>query len=71
MITDIWKLKDEEEERSREVEQLKTELAKKESGMTELQTQLGMIKMEDQVQAKQLQKKEKRSCMKLIGKPLT
>ena len=35
---------------------MKMELAKKESGMKELQTYLGMIKMEAQVQSKQLQK---------------
>ena len=50
MTTDIWKLKAEVEKQHHETEQLKTELAKNERGMTELQTQLGMIKMEDQVQ---------------------
>ena len=52
MTTDIRKLKAEVEEERRETEQLKTELAKKESGMTELQTQLGIFKMEVRVQSK-------------------
>ena len=54
MTTDLWKLREKVEERSQENERLKTELAKKESGMKELQTPLAMVKMEAQVQSKQL-----------------
>ena len=56
MTTDLWKLREEVEERNQENERLKTESTKKDSGMKELQTQLAMVKMESQVQNKQLLK---------------
>ena len=51
---DLRKLLAVVEERSQENERLKMKLAKKENGMKELQTQLTMVKMESQVQNKQL-----------------
>ena len=69
ITTNLWKLRAEVEERSQENESLKTELAKKESGMKELQTQMAMVKIEVQVQKKQ-QKNEKRSWMNQISKSL-
>ena len=55
--------KDKVEEQRKGNERLNTELTKKDSGMKELQAQrLGVIKMESQVQVKQLQQwKEKTS----------
>ena len=55
---DLPKVRAEVEEWSEENDRLKTELARKESGMNELQTQMGMVKMESQVQNKQLQKRK-------------
>ena len=52
MTTDILKLKEELEDQRKENERMRTELTKKDNGMKELQTQLGMVKMEAQVQAK-------------------
>ena len=52
--TDIRKLKEELENQQKENEWMRTELTKKDNEMKELQTQLGMVKMEAQVQAKQL-----------------
>ena len=42
------------EEQNREIKQLKMELATKDNGMKELQSQLTMTKMDAQVQYKQL-----------------
>ena len=55
MTTDLWKLKAEVDEQSQENARKKMELAKKETVMKELQKKLGMVNMEAQVQAKQLQ----------------
>ena len=56
MTTDLRKLRAEVEKLSQENEQMKTELAKKESRIKELQIQLATMKMEAQLQNKPLLK---------------
>ena len=58
MTTDLRKLKSVVDEQSQENARLQTKLAKKDTGMKQLQIQLGMVKMEAQAQAKQLQKRK-------------
>ena len=58
MTTELQKLKAELADQRTENEQLSTELTKKNNGMTELQAQLGRVKMESQVQVKQLQRRK-------------
>ena len=58
MTTNLRKLKVVVDEQSRENAQLKTEFAKKKKGMQELQTQLGIIKLQAQMQSKQLQQRK-------------
>ena len=55
MTTELRKLRAELTDQWTENERLSTELTKKNNGMTELQAQLERVKMESQVQLKQLQ----------------
>ena len=58
MTTELRKLRAELTDQRTENERLSTKLAKKNNGMTELQAQLGRVKMEAQVQLKQLQQRK-------------
>ena len=58
MTMELRKLRAELTDQQTENERVSTELAKKNNGMTELQAQLGRVKMEAQVQLKQLQRRK-------------
>ena len=55
LTTDVRKLKAEVEVKTAGTEQLKTELAKKDNALAELQSHLGRVQTESRLQVKQLQ----------------
>ena len=58
MNTDIRNLKAKLKEQRKENERMKSELTKKDNGIKELRTQLGLVKTETQVQAQHLQRRK-------------